>query len=107
MEKELIIRNEIWLNASPEKVWDALTNPDQTEKYMYNCRVDTDWKAGSKVDWNYNGVTYVTGKVVSIDTPRKLVYTVFDPQGGYKDVPENYLYITYELIPQNGGTLLK
>lgn len=107
MEKELVIRNEMWLNASPEKVWEALTHPDQTEKYMFNCRVQTDWKVSSKVDWAYNGTTYVTGNVVSIDAPRRLVYTVFDPQGDYKDVPENYLTVAYELIPQNGGTLLK
>ena len=36
------------IKASAEKVWDAITNPDKIEQYMFGSRTDTDWKPGSK-----------------------------------------------------------
>ena len=50
---------------------------------------------------------YVKGKVVEIKPDRFLAYTVIDPNSTIEDIPENYLTITYELIPDNGKTVLK
>jgi uncharacterized protein YndB with AHSA1/START domain len=42
--EELFVKNSITINASPAKVWDALTNPEQTRKYMFGCETVSDWK---------------------------------------------------------------
>jgi uncharacterized protein YndB with AHSA1/START domain len=45
--KELIVRNSIIINADAAKVWNVLTSPDQTKKYMFGCETVSDWKQGS------------------------------------------------------------
>jgi uncharacterized protein YndB with AHSA1/START domain len=36
-----------YINSTPEKVWQALTDPDFTRKYWVNHRNASDWKVGS------------------------------------------------------------
>jgi uncharacterized protein YndB with AHSA1/START domain len=42
MEKE--IRLTVHVNAAPEAVWDALTNPAKIAQYMYGAIARTDWQ---------------------------------------------------------------
>ena len=112
MSQPLVVTNTISINAPATKVWDALTNPEQTKKYMFGCEAQSDWKPGSLLIWKgtFNGVEMIAvkGKVVSIDPPRSLVYTVIDPNNPkIPDLPENYLTVTCELDEHNSQTTLE
>ena len=37
----------VYINTTPEKVWDAIGNPELTRKYWGNSRNVSDWKARS------------------------------------------------------------
>jgi uncharacterized protein YndB with AHSA1/START domain len=105
------ITNTIHINATPEKVWQALTHPSETKKYMFGCETVSDWKEGSDLLWEgeYEGnkMVFVKGKIVEIEPNRKLVYTVIDPNNpAIEDIPENYLTVTYQLHEDEDGTLL-
>jgi len=108
---ESFIRNSIHIQAPAAVVWDMLVNPGQTKKYMFGCETVSDWKVGSPLLWRgvHEGkeVVFVKGNIVKIEPSRLLVYTVFDPFSTMPDIPENYLEITYALIPENSGTMLK
>jgi len=108
---ESFIRNSIHIQAPAAVVWDMLVNPGQTKKYMFGCETVSDWKVGSPLLWRgvHEGkeVVFVKGNIVKIEPGRLLVYTVFDPFSTMPDIPENYLEITYALIPENSGTMLK
>lgn len=110
MQKSLIVENEIQLQATPEKVWDALVNPEQTKKYMFGCETVSDWQVGSSLLWQaeYEGrnMVFVKGVILDIDPGRLLVYTTFDPNSTIEDIPENHATVTYRLSPQGGGTHL-
>ena len=110
MEKNLIVTNTIKVNAPASKVWDALTNPEQTKKYMFGCEAISDWEPGSPLLWkgNYEGkeMVFVKGKIVSIDPGKFLSYTTIDPNSSVPDLPENYLTVTYRLSENNGETAL-
>jgi uncharacterized protein YndB with AHSA1/START domain len=107
---ELTIKNTIHINAPSSKVWDALTNPEKTKKYMFGCETVSDWQAGSELLWkgNYEGreMVFVKGFIIEIDPVSKLVYSTFDPNSAIEDIQENYLNVTYELTEANGGTTL-
>lgn len=109
---KLEVKNEIEINASIERVWDALVNPEQTKKYMFGCVTISDWKPGSALLWQgeYEGKTmvFVKGTVLEISVPHKLVYTVIDPNNTeIADVPENYLQVHYQLDTLGQRTRLK
>lgn len=44
-----IVSKQIDIKATPEQVWDALTNPEKTKEYFFHCRVQSDWKPGSPI----------------------------------------------------------
>ena len=108
---ELLIKNNITINAPVKKVWDVLTNPEQTKKYMFGCETVSDWKHGSTLEWkgNYEGkeMVFVKGNIVNIIPEKFLAYTTIDPNNtAMEDKPENYLTVTYNLKEENGVTVL-
>ena len=107
----LFIKNEILINASTSKVWDVLTKPEHTKKYMFGCETVSDWKVGSSLLWkgSYEGneMIFVKGNIVEIKPNEFLIYTVIDPNNpSMIDVPENYLTVTYLLTETNNQTKL-
>ena len=109
---ELLVKNNITIHAPAKKVWDVLTNPEQTKKYMFGCETVSDWKPGSTLEWKgtYEGkeMVFVKGKITDIQPENLLAYTTFDPNNtAMEDKPENYLTVTYDLKEENGVTVLK
>ena len=110
MDKQLYIINSISINSTNTIVWDILTKPEQTKKYMFGCETVSDWKKGSSLLWkgSYEGkeMVFVKGNIVDIEPGKILVYTVIDPNSTMEDKPENYLTVTYKLSDENGQTVL-
>lgn len=93
--------------ATPQRVWTALTDPDEIEKYMFGSRVKTDWKPGSPIVWKgeYEGRKYEDkGEVIEVQPRRRLVVTHFSPLSGQPDEPDNYHTVTYELRGSGDST---
>ncbi len=42
MSEKLIVEKSVKLNADISKVWEALTHPEITKKYFFNCEVLSD-----------------------------------------------------------------
>jgi len=65
-----------YIKTTPEKLWQALTNPEFTRRYWNGDNV-SDWKAGS--NWQHldsdDHEVLVTGKVLESEAPRRLVLT--------------------------------
>jgi uncharacterized protein YndB with AHSA1/START domain len=98
---------EIEIDASRDKVWSALTDPEQIKEYFFGSQVVTDWKPGSPIVWKgeYEGKKYEDkGEVVEIEPERRLKVTHFSPLSGEEDRPENYHTLVYELEQSNGQT---
>ncbi len=102
---ELIIRKSIEVAAPIETLWKVLTDAEYIPQYMFGCNAETDWKPGSPLLWRgvADGQVYVKGEVVSIEAPRRLVYTVIAPSPTVPDIPENYLTMTYQLEEKDGN----
>jgi uncharacterized protein YndB with AHSA1/START domain len=100
---ELLIRKSIDIDAPVETLWRVLTDSEFIKQYMFGCTAETDWKPGSPLLWKgaADGKLYVKGHVVSIEKPHRLAYTIFDPNSTIKDIPANYLTMTYELKKRN------
>ena len=111
MSQPLIVKSSVFIHASAARVWDTLTNPQQTKKYMFGCEAISDWKPGSPLIWKgvFNGVEMVAvkGNIVSIVPNKSLVYTVIDPNNpNIPDIPGNYLTVTCDLDEEGDQTLL-
>lgn len=103
----LVATAEIDIKASPNRVWDALTDPAQVEQYMFGTKLESSWQPGTPVTWKgeYEGRRYADhGQVLEVVPGRRLKMTHFSPLSGQRDVPENYHTLTYELEDRGGRT---
>jgi uncharacterized protein YndB with AHSA1/START domain len=106
--KDFIVRKKISIKARPEEVWDALTNPEKTKKYFFNCRVFSTWQPGSPII--FKGRIFLVkkielkGEIVQAEPQKILQYTLAN---GKKDnVPQGMSVITDRLTYENGETIL-
>ena len=68
----------IYIQSTPQKVWDALLDPEMTKEFWGRYRNRSDWHVGS--DWrheNYDDAAEVAvaGKVIESAPPHHLVLT--------------------------------
>jgi uncharacterized protein YndB with AHSA1/START domain len=94
-----------YIAAPPEKVWEALTKADLTEKYWFGFRVSAEGKAGEQMTAVSPAGTEVhRDPIIESDPPRRLVYG-WKPL--YKDMPdERPSRVTFTLEPFKNQTRL-
>ncbi len=65
-----------YIATTPEKLWEALTSGDFTQKYFFGRRVQSDWREGSPVTyWRQDGQLDVQGQVLKCEPLRLLSFT--------------------------------
>ncbi|MEE9363131.1 MAG: SRPBCC domain-containing protein [Cellulophaga sp.] len=112
MEKSMIIRKVVEFNTTKKKVWDLLTNPEMTKQYMFGCEVLSEWTIGSQIIWkgkteDGQEIIHVKGEITEVENGKKVSFTMLDPNMGIKDIPENYVDLTYEVSESESGATFK
>jgi uncharacterized protein YndB with AHSA1/START domain/DNA-binding transcriptional ArsR family regulator len=64
-----------FIRATPERIWQALTESDFTVRYYYSSTVDSDWQPGSPVAYRIGGELALEGVILEADPPRRLAMT--------------------------------
>ena len=103
----LTATKSIVIDAKPQRVWEALTDPAQVKQVMWGSEVESDWKQGSPLIYRgvWEGKPFEDkGTILEIDPPRLLRTNYYSPLSGKADVPENYAEVTYALVPEGNGT---
>jgi len=66
---------EIYIKTTPERLWEAITDPELRRRYSFGIGVESDWAQGSR----YEGITpampkpMLAGENLEVDPPRRLV----------------------------------
>ena len=74
---------QVWIKATPEAIWDAITKTEFTERYGYRAISSYDLRPGgaylgkSSPELRAMGMAedVVDGEVIEVDPPRRLVQT--------------------------------
>jgi uncharacterized protein YndB with AHSA1/START domain len=82
-----------YINATPEAVWEALTDADLSGQYWGHHNV-SDWKVGS--EWKHirtdgSGIADAVGTIIETDHPRKLVMTFESPIDAHPSTTVTFL----------------
>ena len=87
-----------YIRATPQRVWDALTRGDDTKRYFFGFRIESEWRTGAKWALNDEKGVHDEGEVLECDPPRRLKISwnvrAFEDA---RDLPP--AYITYEIEP--------
>jgi len=88
--------HQIIIQAAQERVWAAITTPEFTARYYYDCTLKSDLTVGSSFTYHKpSGAPIVEGEVIVSDPPNRLVHTyhsLWPPMN--KDAPTK---VTWEL----------
>lgn len=90
----------VFIRATPEQIWEAITMPEFTARYFYGQRIEI--AADHRSWWNGEGELVSSGGVIEFDPPRRLVHgwnSSYDPEMAAE--PESR--VTWEIEPQDGG----
>jgi uncharacterized protein YndB with AHSA1/START domain len=91
----------VFIRATPEQIWDAITKPEFTERYFHGVRIEVRdgrrFSALRDLEWDE--------EVLESDPPRRLVHqwiSAYDPEMAAEEPSR----LTWEIEPQEDGTTL-
>jgi uncharacterized protein YndB with AHSA1/START domain len=90
----------VFIKATPEQIWDAITKPEFTHKYFFGSHVTVTPDEYRSV--NGEGNDLVRGRVLEIDPPHHLVHSwraLYDPETAAEDDSR----VSWEIEAQDGG----
>src|ERR1700753_1337989 len=102
--------HRIFVKATAEEIWDALTRPGWTQKYGFRAAVHYDMRPGgiylafASAPMRMRGASdvIIDGEVLAVDAPHRLVQTwhvLFDDQAA----AETDTRLTWEIEESDGG----
>jgi uncharacterized protein YndB with AHSA1/START domain/DNA-binding transcriptional ArsR family regulator len=92
---------QIFIRASPEEVWRAITESEFTLRYYYQSTVESDWSPGSAYRYAIAGNDAILGTNLEVEPPRRLVQT-FDARWDEQvaaDAPSRLTWEIEEIAP--------
>ena len=84
--------------TTPERLWEAITDPEQRARYNFGVGVESDWTTGSSYTSVHPraGMTIAEGENIEVDPPRRLVQS-FNALWGDHVKAEGTSRVTWEI----------
>jgi uncharacterized protein YndB with AHSA1/START domain len=78
LERDMEKIYEIYIRTTPDRLWQAITDPEIRSKYNFGAAVQSEWEVGSPLVMGVEkmGIQLAEGEVLEIDPPRRLVHTM-------------------------------
>jgi uncharacterized protein YndB with AHSA1/START domain len=96
--------HQVYIRATAEQIWEAITKPEFTLKYFYGTRVESDLTVGSPFVFRAgdSDELLVDGEVLESDPPKRLSVSwrfLYEPELAAEEPSR----VTWEIEPQEGG----
>ena len=90
---------EVFIKTTPERLWEAITDPEQRKKYSFGVETHSAWVPGSEYRSSIPAVVDIAAGVnIEVDPPRLLVQT-FEPLWSDEVKAQGATRVTWEIEP--------
>ena len=90
---------DIYIKTTPERLWEAITDPEMRSNYNFGSRVTSDWTPGSSYEMRHPGAGVLgEGENLEVDRPRRLVQS-FRAMWGEDARREGTSRVTWQIEP--------
>jgi uncharacterized protein YndB with AHSA1/START domain len=98
---------EIYIKTTPERLWQAITDPQMRSRYTFGVGVQSDWTPGSSYEAAHPaGGLLMSGENLEVDPPRKLVQS-FEAKWSEDVTAEGTSRVTWEIEPVEDSCRLR
>jgi uncharacterized protein YndB with AHSA1/START domain len=94
----------VFIKATPEEIWEAITKPEFTERYFHGVRIDTNAQRRLTVAPEESDMAG-EDPVLEFDPPRRLVHG-WQSKWNAEMAAEEPSRVTWQIEPQEGGYTL-
>ena len=91
---------QVFVKATPERIWEAITTPEWTARYFHGARITVTPERYHSL--GPNDEVWSDAAVLEFDPPRRLVHgwdSLYDPELAEEPTSR----VTWEIEPQDGG----
>ncbi|HEX2755579.1 MAG TPA: SRPBCC domain-containing protein [Candidatus Limnocylindrales bacterium] len=89
----------VLIRATPDRIWRAITDGVETERYYYGTRVDSDWSVGGRIVYTYpDGSLAADGEVIEIEPGRRVLMS-FHPRWSPEIEAEGPVRMSWQIEP--------
>jgi uncharacterized protein YndB with AHSA1/START domain len=91
---------QVFIKASPEAIWEAITTPEFTQRYFHGARITA--TSDHYDSLGPDGSVWGDSPTLEYDPPRRLVHgwrSLYDPELASEDESR----VAWEIEPQEGG----
>jgi uncharacterized protein YndB with AHSA1/START domain len=91
---------QVFIKATPESIWDAITKPEFTARYFYGARIENTAERHRAL--SPDGDVWGDSPIFEYDPPRRLVHewqSLYDPELAAEEPSR----VSWEIEPQDGG----
>ena len=91
---------QVFIKATPEAIWDAITKPEFTARYFYGARIENTAERHRAL--SPDGDVWGDSPTFEYDPPRRLVYewqSLYDPELAAEEPSR----VSWDIEPQDGG----
>jgi uncharacterized protein YndB with AHSA1/START domain len=91
---------QLFIRATPEAIWEAITKPEFTTRYFFASRIEL--SDGRRRAYGPDGELWGDSQILEEDPPRRLVHEwhgLYDPELAGEEPSR----VTWEIEPEDGG----
>ena len=107
-DEDRTLNKDITLNATPEAVWQALTDPEKTKQFLFGCEAISTWQVGAPLEFQMTmggeTMTIVKGVIEEVEPHAVLQHTCFEAR--HENDPSQHTTARYQLEAVPEGTRL-
>jgi uncharacterized protein YndB with AHSA1/START domain/DNA-binding transcriptional ArsR family regulator len=90
---------EVFIKTTPQRLWEAITDPHLRSKYSFGVETHSDWTPGSEYKASVPGIVDIAaGENIEVEPPRLLVQT-FDALWSDEVKAQGTTRVTWEIEP--------
>jgi uncharacterized protein YndB with AHSA1/START domain len=95
-----------YIKTAPEKLWNALTNPEFMKQYWFDMYCTSEWKAGSSWQMQFHdGQICAAGEITESNPPKRLVIK-WRQEKDPDMKAEGYSHCVFEIEPEDSAVKL-
>jgi uncharacterized protein YndB with AHSA1/START domain len=91
---------QVFIKATPERIWEAITEPEFTSRYFYGARIENG--PDGHRSHGPDGASWGDGEMYEFDPPRRMVHewrSLYDPEMATEEPSR----VSWEIESQDGG----